>query len=30
MNKYPVFPMTPEANHYSDYGFDPQMDYFQV
>ncbi|KAJ8511578.1 hypothetical protein OPV22_002012 [Ensete ventricosum] len=30
MNKSPVFPMTPEANHYSDYGFDPQMDYFQV
>ncbi|WOL10311.1 hypothetical protein Cni_G19066 [Canna indica] len=30
MNKSPVFPVTPESNHYSDYGFDPQIDYFQV
>ncbi|CAL9108458.1 unnamed protein product [Musa textilis] len=30
MNRSPIFRMTPEANHYSDYGFDPQIDYFQV
>ncbi|XP_040999910.1 uncharacterized protein LOC121246015 [Juglans microcarpa x Juglans regia] len=28
-NKSPVFPM-PEPLHFSDYGFDPQIDYFQV
>ncbi|XP_044498778.1 uncharacterized protein LOC123220580 [Mangifera indica] len=28
-NKSPVFPM-PERQHFSDYGFDPQIDYFQV
>ncbi|XP_004298142.1 PREDICTED: uncharacterized protein LOC101297056 [Fragaria vesca subsp. vesca] len=28
-NKSPIFPM-PEPQHFSDYGFDPQMDYFQV
>ncbi|KAL9686190.1 hypothetical protein QQ045_023645 [Rhodiola kirilowii] len=28
-NKSPVFPM-PEPHHFSDYGFDPQFDYFQV
>ncbi|GLU08408.1 hypothetical protein SLE2022_253230 [Rubroshorea leprosula] len=28
-NKSPVFPM-PEPQHFSDYGFDPQIDYFQV
>ncbi|XP_068660932.1 uncharacterized protein [Aristolochia californica] len=27
--KSPIFPM-PEPQHFSDYGFDPQMDYFQV
>ncbi|KAJ4969173.1 hypothetical protein NE237_015874 [Protea cynaroides] len=27
--KSPVFPM-PEPQHFSDYGFDPQIDYFQV
>ncbi|KAL4202152.1 hypothetical protein AMTRI_Chr02g219630 [Amborella trichopoda] len=27
--KSPIFPM-PEPQHYSDYGFDPQIDYFQV
>ncbi|KAI4345392.1 hypothetical protein L6164_012520 [Bauhinia variegata] len=27
--KIPVFPM-PEPQHFSDYGFDPQIDYFQV
>ncbi|KAL6958286.1 hypothetical protein U1Q18_029968 [Sarracenia purpurea var. burkii] len=25
----PIFPM-PEPHHFSDYGFDPQIDYFQV
>ncbi|XP_008775695.1 uncharacterized protein LOC103695999 [Phoenix dactylifera] len=29
MSKSPIFPM-PEPQHYSDYGFDPQIDYFQV
>ncbi|XP_043710748.1 uncharacterized protein LOC122659708 [Telopea speciosissima] len=28
-NKSPIFPM-PEPRHFSDYGFDPQIDYFQV
>ncbi|CAI9762619.1 unnamed protein product [Fraxinus pennsylvanica] len=28
-NKAPVFPI-PEPQHFSDYGFDPQIDYFQV
>ncbi|KAJ8441693.1 hypothetical protein Cgig2_019080 [Carnegiea gigantea] len=28
-NKSPVFPMV-EPQHFSDYGFDPQFDYFQV
>ncbi|GAB4851310.1 hypothetical protein Ancab_030605 [Ancistrocladus abbreviatus] len=28
-SKSPVFPM-PEPQHFSDYGFDPQIDYFQV
>ncbi|XP_043722061.1 uncharacterized protein LOC122669375 [Telopea speciosissima] len=28
-NKYPIYPM-PEPQHFSDYGFDPQIDYFQV
>lgn len=28
-NKAPIFPM-PEPQHFSDYGFDPQIDYFQV
>ncbi|KAK2989319.1 hypothetical protein RJ640_014778 [Escallonia rubra] len=28
-NKTPIFPM-PEPHHFSDYGFDPQIDYFQV
>ncbi|KAK7836409.1 hypothetical protein CFP56_022561 [Quercus suber] len=28
-NKSPIFPM-PEPQHFSDYGFDPQIDYFQV
>ncbi|KAF8401432.1 hypothetical protein HHK36_012371 [Tetracentron sinense] len=28
-NKSPVFPMT-QPPHFSDYGFDPQIDYFQV
>ncbi|KAG6593981.1 hypothetical protein SDJN03_13457, partial [Cucurbita argyrosperma subsp. sororia] len=28
-SKSPVFPF-PEPQHYSDYGFDPQLDYFQV
>ncbi|KAI9113796.1 hypothetical protein K1719_015047 [Acacia pycnantha] len=27
--KSPIFPM-PEPQHFSDYGFDPQIDYFQV
>ncbi|XP_072997321.1 uncharacterized protein [Typha latifolia] len=27
--KSPIFPF-PEPHHYSDYGFDPQIDYFQV
>ncbi|OAY56042.1 uncharacterized protein LOC110611837 [Manihot esculenta] len=27
-SKSPVFPM-PESHHFSDYGFDPQIDYFQ-
>ncbi|XP_042476818.1 uncharacterized protein LOC122058273 [Macadamia integrifolia] len=28
-NKSPIYPM-PEPHHFSDYGFDPQIDYFQV
>ncbi|KAM1923412.1 hypothetical protein ACFX15_021330 [Malus domestica] len=28
-NKSPIFPM-PQTQHFSDYGFDPQIDYFQV
>ncbi|XP_031277222.1 uncharacterized protein LOC116135645 [Pistacia vera] len=28
-NKTPIFPV-PEPQHFSDYGFDPQIDYFQV
>lgn len=28
-NKSPIFPM-PQPQHFSDYGFDPQIDYFQV
>ncbi|KAA8527431.1 hypothetical protein F0562_034854 [Nyssa sinensis] len=28
-HKSPIFPM-PEPQHFSDYGFDPQIDYFQV
>ncbi|XP_052190549.1 uncharacterized protein LOC127800141 [Diospyros lotus] len=28
-NKSPVFPI-PDPHHFSDYGFDPQIDYFQV
>ncbi|XP_061369353.1 uncharacterized protein LOC133312200 [Gastrolobium bilobum] len=28
-NKSPVFPM-PDPQHFSDYGFDPQINYFQV
>ncbi|XP_010259484.1 PREDICTED: uncharacterized protein LOC104598899 isoform X2 [Nelumbo nucifera] len=28
-NKSPIFPM-PEPQHFSDYGFDPQIDYFQI
>lgn len=28
-NKTPIFPI-PEPQHFSDYGFDPQIDYFQV
>ena len=28
-SKSPVFPF-PEPQHFSDYGFDPQLDYFQV
>ncbi|KAF5752188.1 hypothetical protein HS088_TW01G00095 [Tripterygium wilfordii] len=28
-NKSPIFPM-PDTRHFSDYGFDPQIDYFQV
>ncbi|KAL4285524.1 hypothetical protein GQ457_16G030830 [Hibiscus cannabinus] len=28
-NKSPIFPMT-DHQHFSDYGFDPQIDYFQV
>ncbi|XP_022138689.1 uncharacterized protein LOC111009787 [Momordica charantia] len=28
-SKSPVFPF-PEPQHFSDYGFDPQIDYFQV
>ncbi|XP_077219057.1 uncharacterized protein LOC143853200 [Tasmannia lanceolata] len=27
--KSPIFPM-PQPQHFSDYGFDPQIDYFQV
>ncbi|KAJ8766761.1 hypothetical protein K2173_007828 [Erythroxylum novogranatense] len=27
--KFPIF-STPEPQHFSDYGFDPQIDYFQV
>ncbi|KAJ0106360.1 hypothetical protein Patl1_18998 [Pistacia atlantica] len=27
-NKSPIFPM-PEPQHFNDYGFDPQIDYFQ-
>ncbi|KAJ0046503.1 hypothetical protein Pint_05194 [Pistacia integerrima] len=26
-NKSPIFPM-PEPQHFTDYGFDPQIDYF--
>ncbi|KAK9139310.1 hypothetical protein Scep_008991 [Stephania cephalantha] len=29
-NKTPVFPVPPQPQHFSDYGFDPQIDYFQV
>lgn len=29
MSKSPIFRL-PEPQHYSDYGFDPQIDYFQV
>ncbi|XP_010558805.1 PREDICTED: uncharacterized protein LOC104827334 [Tarenaya hassleriana] len=28
-SKTPIFPM-PESQHFCDYGFDPQIDYFQV
>lgn len=28
-HKSPIFPL-PESQHFSDYGFDPQIDYFQV
>ncbi|XP_057772105.1 uncharacterized protein LOC130991746 [Salvia miltiorrhiza] len=28
-NKSPIFPI-PEPQHFSDYGFEPQIDYFQV
>ncbi|CAL1413202.1 unnamed protein product [Linum trigynum] len=28
-SKSPVFPMPTEPHHFSDYGFDPQIDYFQ-
>ncbi|KAG5236025.1 Serine hydroxymethyltransferase [Salix suchowensis] len=28
-NRSPIFPM-PEPQHFSDYGFDPQIDYFQL
>ncbi|XP_059632757.1 uncharacterized protein LOC132275312 [Cornus florida] len=28
-NKSPIFPIS-EPHHFSDYGFDPQIDYFQV
>ncbi|XP_068334179.1 uncharacterized protein [Pyrus communis] len=28
-SKSPIFPM-PQPQHFSDYGFDPQVDYFQV
>lgn len=28
-NKSPIFPM-PEPQHFSDYGFDPQINYYQV
>lgn len=28
-NKTPIFPM-PQPHHFTDYGFDPQIDYFQV
>ncbi|KAL0538002.1 hypothetical protein IC582_026996 [Cucumis melo] len=28
--KSPVFPFPEEPQHFSDYGFDPQIDYFQV
>ncbi|KAK9136841.1 hypothetical protein Sjap_007435 [Stephania japonica] len=29
-SKAPVFPVPPQPQHFSDYGFDPQIDYFQV
>ncbi|KAL7178209.1 hypothetical protein ACSBR2_031374 [Camellia fascicularis] len=29
-NKSPIFPIPDPNNHFSDYGFDPQIDYFQV
>ncbi|XP_058082732.1 uncharacterized protein LOC131230782 [Magnolia sinica] len=28
-SRSPIFPM-PEPQHFSDYGFDPQIDYFQI
>ncbi|XP_058076679.1 uncharacterized protein LOC131225217 [Magnolia sinica] len=28
-NRSPIFPM-PQPHHFSDYGFDPQIDYFQI
>ncbi|KAI3966945.1 hypothetical protein MKX01_017596 [Papaver californicum] len=29
-NKTPIFPIPQHPHHFSDYGFDPQMDYLQV
>ncbi|KAF9606057.1 hypothetical protein IFM89_022292 [Coptis chinensis] len=29
-NKSPVFPIPQQPHHFSDYGFDPQIDYLQV
>nr|XP_043608245.1 uncharacterized protein LOC122580040 [Erigeron canadensis] len=29
-NKSPIFPFQQPPQHFSDYGFDPQLDYFQV
>ncbi|KAI3867456.1 hypothetical protein MKX03_010036 [Papaver bracteatum] len=29
-NKSPIFPIPQHPHHFSDYGFDPQMDYLQV